>query len=814
MKCPRCKGENADSSMVCSNCGLKLKTACPRCKTLNKIGQPVCINCKLKLIRFCPQCKTPNFPNAMNCRKCNFELRKPKKTEVKELVVEQVSEKPPLTEAPTQQNIASKTEKFQQVSVDNAVKSKSVSSPQKSKSFKTGFLELSRQEALDALVKMFRNSEQGMIVNMTAPDGGGKSTVISSVVETLQQDKFHWLIGTCQPLNQLLPFSFFQDMLKSFFGLPLFISNIDEAIDSLDKMLETKIGIKDSQVSNVLQRVLFNSFNECSLNIEENKEAIYAAIAKIVDKLSKNESVVIVVEDIEYIDRASLECIKNIINKDFLNKKNFLLIAQNNTVNLNEHFPLQNLRRKILSIKFKSMTSEEMNSSLLGMLNEQDIIPQKIKNSIFICSKDAPLYMEQELWHLFQTGAIVSNQTSFNFNAQAENIKLSTDLNEIIIARIKLIGNVSPDAMRIIMSASLFGIKFIPAFVQMIAQVEEQQFNQLIQMLLNNGIFAVVDQTTLRFKHGWIWKVIYEQLFNEDQIIDCGARLVDFYEKYTTNISNAVLARHAEEAQMKKEAYIHYNLAVQESIYLGDPATYTDFQNKILEIFPEIEQSEEKSNERRLQIEEQIGKVNYEYNPSIALEYLSSAVLREEQKNDIVKVIDFTGYLARSCELIGDYTGVIECCDKALSLIDKGKYQLEYILLNYYKLDASFNLGRFEETIVNAVNEVIPGLNKFITKNKSIVGLEVDELKNIEYETEITLAKAYVYQGNKLALELIGNIIAKAEKDNMPEYELQALFLQALFVTVQKHVIQFYQQLRRNLQITQRRKNLSCIGIL
>jgi len=795
MICPRCKGENTETSVVCSHCNLKLKTACPRCKSLNKIGQSVCSSCNLRLIRFCPQCKTPNFPNASNCRKCNFELLKAKKKPPQEISAQQTAPPKEKEEGkPVSQTVNIQND--QQIPIKPAVQSaEQAPPPQKPESSvqaqaqqnhaKINIQELSRTGAHDALIKVLKTSEQGLIMNLSAPDGAGKSTLVSSVIQSLQQEKFIWLIGICQPINQLLPYSFFQDLFKTLLGLPLFVSNIDESRVALNTILENNIGISDAHINNVLRRFLFNAFNECSPNIDENKDEIFNVIHDVIDAINQKANIVIVVEDFEFIDSASLECIKYLINKGFLNKKNFILINHNPDIDLHKQFPLESLKKKILSISLKSMTPDEINSSLLGMLNNQDVLPQKIKIKLFQYAKDMPLYMEQALWYLFQTGAIVSSETTFSFNPQAENIEMPPNIEELLAARVRLINNVSPDAIRIIMSASLFGIKFIPSFVQMMAQVEEQQFNQLMQMLINNGIFASVDQSSVRFKHNWIWKVIYEQSFTEEQIIDCGARLLEFYEKYTTNTSNAILARHAEEAQLKKETYIYYNLAVQESIYLGDPSTFTDYQNKILELLPETDLSDEQKVEHKLSIEEQLGRANYEFNPQLAVDYLSNAILHEEQQNNLVKVIDLTGYMARSCELIGNFSGVLECCDKALSLIDKAKYPLEIILLNYYKLESTFNLGRFEETIVNATNEVLPALNKYITKNKTITGISVSDLKNIEFETELTLAKAYVYQGNKLALELTSNLMAKAQKENLAEFEVQALLLQSLFMAIQ-----------------------------
>lgn len=802
MKCPRCKEENTENSVVCSNCELKLKSACPRCKSLNKIGQNACSNCNLRLIRFCPQCKSPNFPNAPHCRKCNFELLKAKKRAPQEAPAKQPSPAPKKLQQKENQppNTIEHKETF------TAAEYEQTASPREEQHFsdentpenppeiptaaqdspiKKNVKELSRAEAHDAVINVLKKAEQGLIIDISAPDGAGKSTLISSVIQSIQNEQFSWLIGACQPVNQLLPYSFFQDLFKSILGLPLFVSNLDESRVALNQILESNLGITDPNINNILRRFLFNAFNDCSSNINENRDDINNAINHVLTTINEQANLAIIVEDFEYIDNASLECIKNLIKKGFLNKKNFILINHTPNTNLHEQFPLESLQKKLLSISLKSMTAGEMNASLLGMLNNQDIIPPSLKNKIFNYSKDAPLYMEQALWYLFQTGAVVSKETSFSFNPQAENIDLPANLDELIATRIKLIGNFSSDATRLIMSASLFGIKFIPSFVQMLAQIEEQQFNQLTQMLLNNGIFAAVDQSGLRFKHSWIWKVIYEQFFTEAQIIDCGARLLEFYEKYTTNTSNAILARHAEEAQLKKETYIYYNLAVQESVCLGDPSTFTEYQNKVLELLPETDFSEEQKIEHKLTIEEQIGRVNYECNPQIAVSYLTNSILNEEKQNNLVKVIDLTGYLARSCELIGDFSGVIECCDKALSLIDKAKYPIETILLNYYKLESSFNLGRFEETIINATNEVLPALEKYITKKKTIFGISISDLKNIEYETEILLAKSYVYQGNKQALELTANLALKAQKENLPEYEIHALLLQALFTTIQ-----------------------------
>ncbi len=791
MRCPRCKGENAENTIICAGCGLKLQTVCPRCQSLNKIGQSSCANCNLMLIRFCPQCKTPNFPNAYNCRKCNFQLRKPKEVsppqkpdipatkpivqEKQPEIIEQV-----VTPVILPQNLpepATPPEQPKQVELPNLDKfSKKVSK------------ELSRNEAHDYIIKILKTSKQGLILGLSAMDGGGKSTLISSVPQSLKDEKIIWLIGNCYPDSQLVPYSFFRDMFKTLFNFPLFVPNIEESSVILKKIIETNLDIKEPSVNEILERIIFNDFRKCSEDIFENREQIHNAIFQIFNSLNQKSNIAFIVEDFEYIDSASFECIKSLLSKGFISKKNFIFINHRPDINLNDEFPMESLKNKIFSISLKPMLYEELNASLLGMFNGQDILPPKMKNRIFEISKNVPLYMEQVLWYLFQTGAVTSQENFFSFNPKAENVEIPAGLEELLMARFSLIEKVSSDSIRLIMSACMLGVKFVPYFVQLMTQMEEQQFNQVAQMLVNNGIFAMADQFNIRFKHSYIWRVVYEKSFTEEQI-EKGAKIVlDVYAKYPGSISNSILVRHAEEANLKKEAFLFYDLSAKESVCLGDPATFTEYQSRLLELLPEADISEEQKEYMKYNIEEQLGRANYQFNPSKAMEYLSNSILYAEKQNNIVKTIDLTGYLARSCELVGNFSGTVECCDKALSYIDKNKYSLETVLLNYYKLESVFNLGRLEETIVNTTNEVLPQLNKHISKNKTIAGLTVADLKNIEFEVELTLAKAYVFQGRKKAFELTESLILKAQKENLIEYEVQALLIQALFTVIQGNI--------------------------
>ncbi|MCQ2958398.1 MAG: zinc ribbon domain-containing protein, partial [Candidatus Gastranaerophilales bacterium] len=71
MKCPKCKKENDNNALVCSECGFKLQLKCPYCGSYNYIGAKTCSSCNQQLLKTCPACKAVNFSQAKVCRKCS-----------------------------------------------------------------------------------------------------------------------------------------------------------------------------------------------------------------------------------------------------------------------------------------------------------------------------------------------------------------------------------------------------------------------------------------------------------------------------------------------------------------------------------------------------------------------------------------------------------------------------------------------------------------------------------------------------------------------------------------------------------------------
>lgn len=814
MNCPRCKETNPADAIVCEHCGLKLKTICPRCKEPNKLGQPKCIKCSLTLIRYCPECKAPNFPQAKTCRKCGAVIRrKPKQQNEAQKTKPAVSksEQPQKQVKKTEQSASKefqqektvqKPEKAGEIKEPEANKTKKETAPEQKQAssektrpeetvkyaqdqFKK---ELTRNEAERFLQKYIQEAETGCLIGICAPNGIGKSTITSSLAANSSQNQIIWLSGQCDPLKKNESYSLFKDIFSSLLGIPLLVSSKDEIDKSLKENFRNNFDITDEKVLNAVNRIVLNDYKDCEEAIEKNNKTINEAILKIFLSLEKKGSVILLIEDFEYIDNASLSSLKFLLKNGFLSSRNFLIINHTNSANISRLFPEEISAKKFLLLVIKYLSYEELNNITVSMLNNQDILPEELKNRIYRQAKGLFIYLEQTLWYLFQIGAIYPEGDRLIFNQKFKDIDINPDIIGLFNHRLALLEKTYPGVEDFILTASVFGLKFPPGILIPLKGIDNEKVKEALQILVNNGILNVLNNDSMIFKHINLWEVIFEKGVNDGRVAQISSKMLSIIENNKLNISSDFVARLAEYSGKNENMTYYYSNAAQEAFYLGDSISYTENQVKVYERISNTELSEEEKEAAKLAISEQIGKVNYELNPNIAIQYLTQTIEKYETLGDKVKLIELTGYLSKSYELSGDFNGVLECAERAATLSQKPENSLEVILLNYPKTDALFNLGRLQEVIMLLQDDFLPAINRSVSKNETLPGLGIEDIKTIEYEASCLLAKSLIFQGNKQASEILDKVISKAEKEGRTEYWVKAMLGQALLSIIQGNI--------------------------
>ena len=170
-----------------------------------------------------------------------------------------------------------------------------------------------RAEELAQLDACFQrlHGRLAQVVAVVGDAGSGKSRVIHEFKRSLAAQDVLFLEGRCSALNQMVPYFPFVTMLRQYFEL-----NGDEPDDVECEKVARKVGIASERLEERVSAAL----RVCSpcrpvtgaegMPPEELKRQTFDAVAKLVISESRRQPVVMIVEDLHWIDEASRELLE------------------------------------------------------------------------------------------------------------------------------------------------------------------------------------------------------------------------------------------------------------------------------------------------------------------------------------------------------------------------------------------------------------------------------------------------------------------------------------------------------------------------
>ncbi len=663
-----------------------------------------------------------------------------------------------------------KTEQFEEKTEDEEKQSEQHSP----KETEIEIINANQKETTDLLVGLIKQ-ETGSLISVFGPEGIGKSSAVAFAKKEIPDDNYIWLVGLCEPVNRLVPFAYFRDVLKTLFNLPSIIVNLEESHKEVSNILDI-LGIRDKHSEKVLSLLLFQeNLSEDASQIFINRRFVFDGLTQILRALNNRGKIVLLVEDIEYIDSASLDFINFVAKSGFLGAGNSIIITHSAALNP-KILPLINLNSEsTVKINLTPMNDAEMDGILLKMFNNQEVIPWKYKEKLLQIAKGNPLYLEQTVMLLFESGVIYAQEDKLYFKEINGSFSLSENIEDIIRGRINVISETNESNLFIMRLACLLGQKFIPGLIQKILDMPNEEFSELMQRLVNFGIFSITDRYNLRFKHKSLWETVYKYSFSEEDKIQNHKMTFEVLKNFSRS-SGVNIAMHAEIAGLYKDAFGYWGLGSIEAISLGDAEAYTECQKRVLALLEKVEDlgADVDKEKLRSSIYEQLGLINYQSNPYEALKCLSNAIVYKENKKEDARVINLAGFLSKSCELLGNYSGVVECSDKALSKIDRSQMPFETAILKYCKLEALFALGRFDEVIMLSKIDIIPVIKQFASRNRTVSGLTPEEINYILSDARLIYYSASGLKGNKDIVPEIDDLINIASVQGLTSIEARA----------------------------------------
>ena len=624
------------------------------------------------------------------------------------------------------------------------------------------YVQLNQTDAQTAIIEAIQNPIK-RIISLSGKEGHGKTLILKYVFETLRKNEnYICALGECSALTQITPFGYIQDVLLNICNLSNFSINIDDFVKNNTRALEAKFFNLNPQEINDLFNFIY-PFKKADFNgILKRKEYTINILKKVVENLAIKSTVVFIIDDFENIDGASYDFIKDIISDEKFNEKVKILITNKYNKIAQAYFYDKELKPNNYSNIFLSGLDKEQCISLINTLYGQYIdMPDFVKNQICENSKGTSAYVEQACQLLGEIGAInVNEDRQFSFNPEFNEYILPNNTYRILEERINNLENNVPVVAQSLYYASILGNKFsIHQFenVLQFLNVKKDDFVKICEYLISQNYICQISDNYFTFRNTSIWHYIYEKAKANDSFVEFNKNIYTSVESLTLS-NNSLKPLLLQNCDDKKAAYEYWIVNAELASYLGDTNLYVISLKQQLKLTNDIPCLI--SPQQKIHIYEQMGKILYKLSSKEAINYLSAAIAyyKDENNYNPVRVVELSAFLVKACKKTGDFLGIIEACDVALSVLQDKEYNVEKALITSKKLNALLSLGNCEEVINLSNTELISTIEDALAKSNVSKIIPDYQIFDIWFDTSINLAGAYAIQGDKKVFDVVSKI--------------------------------------------------------
>ncbi len=709
MLCPKCKKEIGESTVKCPHCGAKTASVCKNCGTINSIRSIECSHCHQALLKICTECGSANLPNAKVCRKCGINFVSNEQNSDTKKTVTNILEYS--ADIKSQQKV--------RASITDAIKD-----PDKS------------------------------VITLTGESGAGKNLVLRYVINDLKKAKLIWLTGCCTQVTQLSPFGYFQDVLLTFFNINNFCPDTLQLKKNSIKFFRQDFPtLSNSEILDLLN-ILYPENLDKYENIYENKAKIFVMMKKVFLTIIEKVKTIFVIDNFENIDGMSYDFLKELLKDDFiLERCKFIIISK-------DVKPGMGL---IVSPLLAAENYVDLTIAPFTETQVQALITQYQDISV---GKD---FMKLATHVSCGNPSIIEQMVLLYKDTKRNNLKHATydTLETIVDARLGILRHEDIKSYRMLCAMSILGSKFYPTMLENFDNNSPQEFERIIETLVDRGFLTQLNNLSFEFKSTNIWKTIVNIVKNDEffeEIVNILYEILSIYKQS----SIALLGYIVQKLNNNDQSFEIWTMLMKQAANIGDIGLYIISQKQALKLI------EHKTSPYYLKIKKNIytrvGKLLEPIDHVAAFDFLQRAVMMLDD-NEEFEHIDLLGYLASAAMKLGNYWGAIECVESVLSKLPE-ELELERALIISREVRPHVRLGNYGQVINMIDNDILPILEKYLVKGKNVPAIDADDLFDIWLQVYFDLAEALTFQGDTRMFDIVKLIFDIIEKNKITEPDI------------------------------------------
>src|SRR5215475_2722447 len=416
---------------------------------------------------------------------------------------------------------------------------------------------LGRDEEIELLMRRWRQVKrgEGSVVLISGEPGIGKSRLAETVVERLSDDPHVRLRRFCSPHHQDSALFPTISQLERAAGFRRDDTD-QQRLGKLEALLEeagADLGEAVPLIADLLSVPIGNRYPPLSLTPQKRKERTLRALLAQLEGLAARRPVLMVFEDVHWIDPTSLELLDRIVDR--VATLRVLLI-----ITFRPEFEPTWIGRAHVTLVSLSRLPRRQRAEMIMRVTGGRALPQEIAERIIDRTDGVPLFIEELTKTVIESGMLTDAGDRFDARGPVPRLAIPTSLQASLLARLDRLAPVRELAQ---IGAAL-GRSFSHELISAVAAMPQQQVDGALAQLVHAELVfqrGTPPDAEYTFKHALVQDAAYSTMLRgrRQQI---HARVAATLESQFPEIVAAqpqLMAHHCAEAGFSEKA-VDYRL--------------------------------------------------------------------------------------------------------------------------------------------------------------------------------------------------------------------------------------------------------------
>jgi predicted ATPase/class 3 adenylate cyclase len=445
-----------------------------------------------------------------------------------------------------------------------------------------------RDRELELLIDGFERSKNGhgRAISIVAEAGGGKSRLLYEFRKSVSNENVTFLEGKCLSYSKGIAYHPIIDILKSIIN----VKETDGELEIKEKTSGTLRTLGVDEISTLpylleLLSVQDSGIDAIPMSAEARKERILDALKMMVLKIAEIRPIIVIIEDLHWIDQSSEEVLKYFLEK--IAKTRIYLIfnyrpayacawrddAHHSEIGLN---------------RLSNRDSLKMVHHILGTT----ALEGNLENLSLEKTEGIPFFIEEFVKSLKDLKLAVKQADTYCLVKDFQDMTIPSTLQDVIMARVDALPKVAKD---ILQTGAVIEREFSYGLVKRVTGLAEKELLSNLNLLKSAELIyerGIFPKSNFIFKHALTRKVVYDSILarRRKHLHETIGRVIEKLSADSIERQYGVLAEHFISSGNYEKGAKFSRLAeraAEKAASLADALTYAQKRIDCLEKLPQ-----------------------------------------------------------------------------------------------------------------------------------------------------------------------------------------------------------------------------------